>query len=184
MIKQVVTFIGLVFFSILVQGSSGEGVPVSSLLAQIGNLTVLLLVIYFTQRKTIVKAFAEKKENFMKSVEESLASKKLAQEKYDEVSKRLDEMKSSFARQIEEAKINSEELYLSQVEEAKKEAVRLKSMTRANLEFEIQRQVESIRIETFQKSADLAEKKLESSLTPEQIKAWNTHFVASSQGAH
>ena len=91
-------------------------------------------------------------------------------------------MKSTFSNQIEEAKKNAEESYKIQVSDARNAAEKLKSMAQTSLEFEVQRQVESLRVETFQKSAEAAEKNLESSMTDDQLKAWNTRFKT--EGAH
>lgn len=164
--------------------SSGDGVPVVTVVNQVINLSLLIALIYFTQGKTIAEVFKSKKEDFLKSVEEATASKKAAEEKFAEVSKRVDEMQNTFSQQIEEAKNNAEESYRDQLAKAKNEALRLKSASQTNLEFEIQKQVESLRLETFKKSANMAEEKLEKVLTPEQQKAWNSHFVADKQGAH
>ena len=90
----------------------------------------------------------------------------------------------TFREQVEEAKKGAEESYRTQLADAKNEAVRLKNMAQTSLEFEVQKQLEVLRVETFQKSAGMAEKNLEKTLSPEQLKAWNTHFVKAKEGAH
>lgn len=184
MMKALVLFVTTLLISDQVLASGGEGVPTETLVAQVVNLSILVLIIFFTQRKKVAESFAAKKESFLKSVDEASASKKQAEQTFREVSDRLSEMQTTYSQQVEEAKVNAEESYRSQVANAKNEAVRLKSATQTGLDFEVQRQIENLRLETFQKSADAAEKKMEQSLTPDQQKAWNNHFTAGAQGVH
>ena len=177
-----------VVFSILLLAlpvwAAGDGVPAATVISQISNLGILILGLYFTQRKTIAKMFSEKKEQFLAHVEESSRFKKEAEDKLHEVTKRVTDMGESFDEQIEAAKKNAEEAYRVQLADAKNEAVRLKTSAKTSLEFEIQREIENLRIETFQKSASVAEENLSKKLTPDQMKAWNSHFAAGEKGAH
>ena len=183
MLKQTSLFFTVLSFSAGALASGGP-IPMGTVVSQVINLSLLIGVLYFTQRKTISQAFKDKKDNFLKSVDEASASKKAAEDKLSEVSKRVDDLKNTFTTQVEEAKVNAQESYRDQLAKAKNEAMRLKESSQTNLEFEVQRQVENLRVETFKKSAGMAEKNLEKSLTPEQQKAWNNHFTAGKQGAH
>lgn len=162
--------------------AAGDGVPMGTVVSQLANLSLLVGFLFFSQRKNIAKAFAEKKANFLESVEAASQSKKQAEQKLQEVTDRLNEMKTTFGKQIEEAKKNAEESYRIQVADARNNAEKVKSLALNTIEFEVQKQVENLRVETFQKSAGMAEKKLEDNLTPDQLKAWNSRF--SGQGAH
>ncbi len=163
--------------------AAGDGVPMGTVVSQLANLSLLVGGLFFSQRKNIGKAFADQKESFLASVEAASNSKKEAEQKLQEVSQRLSEMKSSFEVQIKEAQKNAEESFRIQVSDARNNAEKLKSMAMNTIEFEIQKEVENLRVETFQKSAGLAEKKLEESLTPDQRHAWNSRF-SNKQGAH
>ena len=163
--------------------AAGGAVPAETVISQVANLTLLILLLYFTQRKTIAQAFADKKADFLKHVEEASASKTKAEETLKEVTARVNELKTTYTQQVDEAKKNAEESYRTQLADAKNEAVRLQNMTSNTLEFEVQKQIENLRVETFKKSADMAEKNLEKNLTTDQQKVWKENFV-SSKGAH
>lgn len=162
----------------------GAEVPYGTLASQFANLAILLGLIFFTQRKKISQAFADKKTNFLKSVEESNQSKREAQAVLQEVSRRLEEIKTTFEKQVEKAKADSEESYRTQLADAKNEAMKIKSSAQANLEYEVLRQIELLRIDTFKKSAEKAGRDLEKKLTPEQLQSWTKHFVANAEGVH
>jgi len=162
--------------------AAGGDVPVGTVVSQLANLTLLVGGLFFFPRKGISQAFADKKAEFLENVNAASKSKKEAEEKLSEVVTRLDSMKSTFSQQIDEAKKNAEESYRIQVADARNSAEKVKSMAQTSLEFEVQKQVENLRVETFQKSAEAAEKNLEGSMTEDQLKTWNTRFK--NEGAH
>ncbi len=160
------------------------GLPFWTITSQLANVAILVAIIYFTQRKNITQAFKQKRADFLERVNSASKSKQKAEALLSEVNRRLEQMKASYGQQVEEAKKNAEESYRTQVADAKNAAEKVKSMAQTSLEFEIQKQVENLRVETFQKSADLAEQKLESELTPEQLKVWNSRFSEAKAGVH
>ena len=178
LIATLLLFFGLPVFA------AGDGVPLGTVTTQLANLAILVGFIYFSQRKTIAQAIADKKKSFLDSVDAASNSKKEANDVLHEVSTRLEKIKSTFSAQVEKAKADAEESYRTQLANAKNETIRLKSSAQDNLEFEVQRQIEQLRIEAYQMSANNAEKELEKKLTPEQLKSWNSHFVSNAKGAH
>lgn len=183
-LNKVNLFLWLLLTGESVFAASGGGVPMGTVISQIINLGLLIGLLYFTQRKNISQAFKDKKNDFLKSVNEASASKQAAEAKLAEVTKRVNDLKNTYGEQVSKAQVDAEESYRDQLAKAKNEAGRLKSSAQTNLEFEVQRQIESLRVETFQKSANAAEKNLQQNLTSEQRKAWNGHFTAGKQGAH
>ena len=155
----------LLFFSVLFShlstafAASGGGVPAATVISQMSNLGILIAILFVTQRKSIAKMFKDKKDEYLAQVEAASQSKKQAEEKLNEVKDRVTTLERTFGEQIEEAKTNAEESYRSQLADAKNEAVRLKSSAKTSLEFEVQREIENLRVETFHKSAGMAEKK-------------------------
>jgi F0F1-type ATP synthase membrane subunit b/b' len=182
--KKLIFILLIVMTSSIVFAAGGPSghVPIGTVISQMANLTLLIAIIFFATRKTIAQALADKKASFLENVDAASKSKKEAQDKLNEVIERLTEIKNTFKEQVSEAKKNAEESYRIQIADARNSAEKLKSMTHTTLEFEIQKQVENIRIETFQKSADRAEKNMTQNLTPEQMKAWNARFAQ--EGAH
>lgn len=180
--KMALLFTCILLVSSRAFAAGGEGVPYGTVISQLANLSLLVLILFFFTRKMITQAFADKKAQFLEHVNAASKSKKEAEDVLADISGRLQEMKSTFNSQLEEAKSNAEESYRVQVSDARNAAEKIKNMTQTSLEFEIQKQIENLRVETFQKSADVAEKQMESSMTPEQLKVWNTRFK--SEGAH
>ncbi len=158
--------------------------PLGTIISQLVNFSILIAILFFTQRKKVSAYFAEKKQEFVSQVESAANSKKEAEAKLIEVQKRVEKLESTFTQQIEDAKKHADESYRTQLADAKNEAIRLKNLTHSSLEFEMQREIEKLRIEAYEQSAKLAEKDIESKMTPEQQKAWNSHFVQNVEGAH
>lgn len=163
------------------QAASGA-VPAQTVVYQLANLSLLLGFLYFTQRKTIAQAFANKRAEYLENVNAASRSKEEAEAKLAEVKQRVHKMQSTFSQQIADAEKNAEESYKSQLADAKNEAVRVKDSAQTSLEFEVQKQIEQLRVETFKKSANIAEERLKEGMTPEQLKTWNEKF--SQQGVH
>ena len=176
---KVILFFTLVSFS----AQASSAIPHATVLSQLANFSLLIGLLYFSQRKTIAKAFKDKKTNFLASVSAASNSKKEAEQKLAEVTQRVRDIQNTAAEQIEKAQRDAQESFRSQLAEAKNNALKIKNMAQTSLDFEVQKQIEALRVETFQKSAGLAEKNLEKTLTPEQLKTWNKHF-ANQEGAH
>lgn len=182
----------ILFFSRLALGAEegaetffiNDDFPLGTIISQLANFSILILIIYFTQRKTISAFFIEKRKAFVDQVEAASNSKKEAEEKLQEIRERVQKLESTFGQQVEEAKKNAEESYRTQLAEAKNESLRMKAQNQSSLEFEVQREIEKLRVEAFEKSAQLAEKGIESKMTPDQQKVWNSHFVQNVKGAH
>ncbi len=177
-------FIIFVFSPVGAVAAGDGGIPVAAVISQIANITLLVGLIYFTQRKNIAAFFSEKKKAYLESVEQASLFKKQAEEKLNEVMVRLNTMTTSFDKQVVEAKKNAEEAYRDQLATAKNEAQRIKNLALSSVDFETQKQIENLRVETYTKSALQAQSKLEHKLTAEQQKAWNNHFVSASGGVH
>lgn len=184
--KILFVFIFLSFAIAQASGGGGHhetGVPMGTVMSQLVNLGLLIAILFFWQGKNIANAFAQKKENFLKSVEEANSAKKEAENKLKEVEHRLQELLDNYKKSVDEAKKNAEESYRTQVSNARNDGERIKTTAQNSLESEIHKQIENLRVETFKKSAEKAEKELTSHLTPDQQKAWNQHF-ANSTGVH
>ncbi len=181
MIFYRLTFLVTLLASVQAFAAAGS-VPAGTVISQLANLSILIGAIYFSQRKNIAKAFADKRESFLASVRAASNSKKEAEEKLKEVKTRVQKMQSTFDAQVAEAEKNAEESYRSQLADGKNEALRIKESAQTSLEFETQKQIETLRLETFHKSAGLAEKNLQNQMTPEQLKTWNNKF--SQEGMH
>ena len=183
--KTIFIFLLLISSQALAATGGGEhGVPAGTVISQIVNLGLLIALIYFWQGKAIAKAFRDKKESFLNEVAAASKSKSDAEAKMKEVEKRVQDLVRNFDKDVAEAKQNAEASYKTQVENAKAEAGRIKSSALGSLDSEVQKEIENLRLETFKKSAGLAEQKLENNLSADQQKAWNGHFAKAAKGVH
>jgi F0F1-type ATP synthase membrane subunit b/b' len=167
-----------------VLAASDGSIPVGTVVSQIMNLAVLFALIYFSQRTTIAQYFKQRREDYIASLEAATLSKTQAEETLNEVSERLNRIQQTFEQQIKEAESNAEQSYQTQVKKALEESERIKNQAKTGLEFETLKQIENLRIETFRRSAEMAENDLSQNLTPEQKRAWNSHFSMMTEGAH
>lgn len=181
----------LLLFSSAALAASGHGVdgedfvfPASTVISQLVNIGLLIVIIYFWQGKTIAQAFKDKRANFLNEVEAASRSKTEAEAKMREVENRVQELVKNYNQDVAEAKQNAEASYKKQVEVAKEEAARIKTSALDSLDSEVQKEIENLRLETFKKSVGIAEEKLGKSLSPEQQKAWNGHFAQAAKGVH
>ena len=174
---------GLIFsvfllFSVQAFGASGS-VPIGTLISQWINLSLLILLIYFSQRRRVVEFFGDKKEEFLRAVEESLQSRKEAQKVLDEISEKLSQISETFDQQLEKAKEDAQKAYADQLQEARDQGSHWKQMAQVGFELQMRKQAESLKKEAFQKSIQWAQKSLKKDLRSEHFKAWNTHFINS-----
>lgn len=183
MLKRL-TIIVLLVLPLHAAAASGGGVPVSAVVSQIVNISILIGLLYFTQRKMIAQYFKDKRQTYLDLVELSSKSKKEAEQTLAEISNRLEQMQTTYSAQLVEAEKNAQDSYRDQLANAKNEAERIKKMAMTTVDFEQQKMIETLRVETFALSAQKAKEELESKLTPEQKKAWTSHFVAANQGVH
>jgi len=184
-VKKFLTLVAMGFiFPGFAFAASGAGIPFATVSYQIANIIILMALLYISQRKTIASAFAQKRKDYLASLEEASEAKRLAQQKLDEVSSRLKQMTQTFDEQIQKAKLQAQADYQDQIEKAKAEAARLSGLALLSVEFEVQKQIEKLRVETFRKSATLAEQNLCKNISPEQLRSWNNHFSLTSEGTH
>ncbi|MCB0377624.1 MAG: hypothetical protein KDD33_03965 [Bdellovibrionales bacterium] len=105
--KILFVFIFLSFAIAQASGGGGHhetGVPMGTVMSQLVNLGLLIAILFFWQGKNIANAFAQKKENFLKSVEEANSAKKEAENKLKEVEHRLQELLENYKKSVDKEK--------------------------------------------------------------------------------
>lgn len=180
---KIVFFLTLFSSVTALASGGGDGVP-GYVISQIVNIILLFGIIYFKFGSTIKEFFKAKREDFIESVEAASRAKAEAENKKKEVETRLSDLKSNFKKDVEEAKKNAEESYRIQITDARNEALRIEKEAETSVDGEMQKAIEGLRVEAFNKSVDMAEKNLEKKLTPDQQKAWNETFAVRVKGAH
>lgn len=180
--KKMIVFIFffVLLFSLKSFGYS-DSIPFEILISQLVNVSLLGILIYFSQRKRVIHFFQKKKEDFLKNVEQSRELKRQAQTHLEEITRRFDEMSDTFDKKVRDAEQNAQRAYQNQVNQAKNQALHFQEIVQRNFEFEAQKQMENLRKETFLKSTNIAESEIKGNFPPERLKAWNDHFISSQE---
>ena len=168
--------------NIAIASGGGEGVPSGMVMSQVINVALLIGLIYFFAGKTIAGFFADKKQEYLAFVEATSQSVTEAENRKKELETKLANLRKNYQGDLDQAKSTAEENYRVQLADSKNEALKIEKDSEMALQGEIQKAVESLRVETFNKSADLAEKNLQSQLSPEQQRAWNQTFAKRLKG--
>ena len=176
-----IIFFSVLFFSLPSFGSV-DSIPVGTLISQLVNVSLLTGLIYFSQKKKVIQLFRSRKENFLENAKKSRELKEKALSVLEEITQRFNKMSETFDEKTKEAERNSEISYQNDVNEAKTQALRLHEIVQKNFEFEVKKQIESLKRETFLKSINLAEKEIKKKFSMEKLKAWNSHFISSQRG--
>lgn len=165
-------------------GHHDQGIPTGMLISQAINLGLLIAIIYFAAGKAIGGFFRSKKEEFLANVEMATKAVSDAKKRKEEISSLYAKLKANYDKDLQDASSKAQDSYRMQVADAKNQAEKMKSDTENALSGELQKAVEQIRVETFSKSAELAQKNLSTQLTPDQQKAWNSTLQSRLNGVH
>lgn len=156
----------------------------ATVISQIVNFGILVAIIWYFAGGAIKNHFVTQKEEFLKGMESAALSVSQAEKRKSEIESRLIQLRNNADSDIEEAQSKAEETYRSQLANAKNEAMKMESDTQIALEAETQKAIEALRVETFEKSAEFAEQKMDKELTPNQLQAWNSSFPKRLKGVH
>ena len=171
-----------IFFSVFLFSLQSFGtvnsIPFGMLFSQLVNVSLLAILVYFSQKKRVVSFFQIRRENFLENVRESKELKEQVQSRLGEVTQKLNEISETFDKRIEEAAENAEKSYRDQLSQARTQALYLQKTVEKNFEFESQKQLENLRKETFFKSIQMAEREIKENLFEEKQKVWNNYFIS------
>lgn len=128
------------------------GIDVSTLIAQLINFAILLLLLRFVAYKPIMKMLDERSGRVKESMEQAESIKEQAAKAEEETAKRIEEAGKEGQKILKQAMEAGEEARLKAQEEAKEEAGALIAKARTEIKHERDEAVEELRKEV----ADLA----------------------------
>ena len=136
----------------MAEGIASLGINVSTLVAQVVNFGILLLLLYLVAYKPLMRMFDERSNRVKESVEQAEQIKEQMAKADEEVAKRIEEAGEEGQKIIKQAMEAGEEAKAKAQQEAKEEARTLITEAQAEIKYERDEAVKELRKQV----ADLA----------------------------
>ena len=136
----------------MAEGLASLGINVSTLVAQVVNFSVLLLLLYLVAYKPLMRMFDERSRKVKESIEQTEQIKEQAAKADEETAKRIEEAGREGERIIKQATEAGEEVRAKAQQEAKEEARVLINEAQEEIKYERDEAVKELRKQV----ADLA----------------------------
>ncbi len=130
-VQNFILFFGIVLTSAAAFAAAGgdhgdDHIPLDKIGWQAANLGILLVIIYFGIRKSIVETFAKRKQDFLDQSEKTKAALQGAEAELKDIKSKLALLESGEAKAIENAKHEANLLKATLIKEAEAQAAQLK----------------------------------------------------------
>ena len=129
----------------MAEGLASLGVNVSTLVAQVVNFCVLLLLLYLVAYKPLMRMFDERSKKVRESVEQAEHIKEQVAKADEEVAKRMEEASKEGQKIIKQAMEAGEEVRAKVQQEAKEEARTLITEAQVEIKYERDEAVKELR---------------------------------------
>ena len=146
------------------EGLAGLGINVPTLLAQIVNVVILLVVLYFVAYKPVMRMLDERSKRVKDSMEQADAIKEQAAQVEEEVKKQLDIASKEGQKRIEQAVQAGEGIKEKAKQSARQEAETLITRARNEIQRERDGAISELRKEVADLTIAAAEKVIDRSL--------------------
>ncbi|HET6477460.1 MAG TPA: F0F1 ATP synthase subunit B [Dehalococcoidales bacterium] len=146
------------------EGLAGLGINVPTLLAQIVNVVILLVVLYFVAYKPVMRMLDERSKRVKDSMEQADAIKEQAAQAEEEVKKQLDIASKEGQKRIEQAVQAGEGIKEKAKQSARQEAETLITRARNEIQRERDGAISELRREVADLTIAAAEKVIDRSL--------------------
>jgi F-type H+-transporting ATPase subunit b len=146
------------------EGLSGLGINVPTLLAQIVNVVILLVVLYFVAYKPVMRMLDERSKRIKDSMEEADAIKEQAVRAEEEVKKQLAAASKEGRKRIDQSVKAGEEIREKAKQGARQEAEALIARAREEIKRERDEAISELRKEVADLTIAAAEKVIDRSL--------------------
>ena len=148
----------------MAEGLASLGVNVSTLVAQVVNFCVLLLLLYLVAYKPIMRMFDERSKKVRESVEQAEHIKEQVAKADEEVAKRMEEASKEGQKIIKQAMEAGEEVRAKVQQEAKEEARTLITEAQVEIKYERDEAVKELRKQVADLTIMAAKKVIDRSL--------------------
>jgi len=145
----------------------GLGINVSSLIAQLINFIVLLVLLYLVAYKPILKIFDARSNKIKESMEQTESIKQQAANAEEEAKKQIEAASKEGQEMVARAVKAGDEIRQKAQEEAKPEAESLISKARTEIQRERDEAIDELRKEVAELTVSAAEKVIEQKLDKE-----------------
>ncbi|MEE8413242.1 MAG: F0F1 ATP synthase subunit B [Dehalococcoidales bacterium] len=145
----------------------GLGINVSTLIAQLINFTVLLVLLYLVAYKPILKIFDERSNRIKESIEQTESIKEQAASSEASAKKQIEAASKEGQEMVARAVKAGDEIRQKAKEEAKPEAEALISKARVEIQRERDEAIDELRKEVAELTISAAEKVIEQQLDKE-----------------
>ena len=149
------------------EGLAGLGINVPTLLAQIVNVAILLVVLYFVAYKPVMRMLDERSRRVKDSMEQADAIKEQAARAGEEVKKQLDIASKEGQKRIDQAVQAGEGIKEKAKQSARQEAEALITRARSEIQRERDEAISELRKEVADLTIAAAEKVIDRSLDKE-----------------
>ncbi len=146
------------------EGLAGLGINVPTLLAQIVNVAILLVVLYFVAYKPVMRKLDERSKRIKDSVDQAEAIKEQAARTEEEVKKQLEAASREGQKRIAQVVKTSEEMREKAKQGARQEAEAIITQARGEIQRERDEAISEIRKEVADLTIAAAEKVIDRSL--------------------
>ena len=140
------------------------GIELSSLIAQVVNFCVLLLVLYLVGYKRFIKTMDQRNQRIKESLEAGERAKQEAASAEKEVARKIEEASASGQKIVEQASKSAEEVRRRIEDDARKEAETILEKARAETKREKEEAMSELRKEVADLAVAVAGKAISNSL--------------------
>ncbi len=131
------------------------------------NFSILVIVLVFFLRKPIKNYLNSRSKMLEKTLNEAKAARSIAEKALKEVEERLKLKDKEIEKILADAMAAGETEKNKLIEDGKEVSVKIKEAASKNINYELKKAIETIRAEAVNIAIDLAEKKVEETMTDE-----------------
>ena len=175
LIALLITFSSIVFAS---SGVSGDHhIPVKTIVTQVINLGIALVILVVLTRKAISNHFEARHKDFHKELKKAESAKMEAEMRKKEVSTRLSRLESTAEEAAKQAHSEAERLKAKMVSEAKTLSTKLEQDALRQAKYEHDKAVFELRDELLKRSLEMAEEKMKDGVDGSDLARLRGEFV-------
>jgi F0F1-type ATP synthase membrane subunit b/b' len=141
------------------------------------NFTILIALLYGLTRKKVKAYFSARLETHEEAKKSALQAFADAQEKHEEVTKKLSSLKSDEAATIQKAQAEAMLLKSKLIQEAEQLAANIVADSKKTAHYEFEKAKQELRKEAFEQALKLAKDNIEKTMTEKDQKNLQTQFV-------
>ena len=179
----------LVFFILafplvsLAAGAKGDGIPVSTIIAQVVNLTILFGGIIYFFRGTIKQAFIDRKSHYLAAAQKSAAAREEAEKNLADLKNKIEKLESQKDSDLKKAEHDAVLMKAQILAEAQALSGKIKSEAELTAKVETQKAEGQLKSQLLTESIAAAKMILTKDINSQDHEKLQTEFVKHVEGA-